>query len=320
MQFDDVANDSESETEAAVLPRRAAIALPASFEQMRRYLRIEADARVVDDEAQLIAFRPELNVDPPPAARELDGVGHEIPDHLLQPVGIDLNWADGGVERQSEHDVLGFGRRAQRLDRRFDDLLHRCRPWRDLKFARHDLRDIEQILDEPRLRPASALDGLNCAFRLCRVELAAREQARPSEHGIERSTQFVGQCEEEFVFQVVGGFRLMRLFVRNHQRSLVTLRQPGDVAPHPARDNDADDQRADENREQQHDRADMLHFPEKNGRENADGDKRCHNQMAELSPRVRWHNRYMASSSGGTHTKKTASMRPATSHAEVCLA
>ena len=68
------------------------------------------------------------------------------------------------------------------------------------ELAGDDARDVEQVLDELGLRPRVALDGLERARRSARgVELAAAEQLRPAEHGVERRAQLVRDGRQELV-------------------------------------------------------------------------------------------------------------------------
>ena len=88
--------------------------------------------------------------------RELDGVGEQVPDDLLQPVGVAGDRARLGVQdRRWSADPLGLGRRAHGVQRGLD---HRPRARTGLhvqaQLARDDARDVEDVRDELASGPA----------------------------------------------------------------------------------------------------------------------------------------------------------------------
>ena len=74
MQFDKVADDGETQTEAAVLARRGAVALPEAFKDVRQKIGRDACAVVRDDDLDLSVDARELHCDAPAIGRELDRV------------------------------------------------------------------------------------------------------------------------------------------------------------------------------------------------------------------------------------------------------
>ena len=67
---------------------RRGVHLPEPLEQMRPKRRIDALSRVPDDDFGLRIEMTQFDVDPAAGRGELDGVGQEIPDNLLQPVRV----------------------------------------------------------------------------------------------------------------------------------------------------------------------------------------------------------------------------------------
>ena len=81
---------------------------------------------------------------------------------------------------------------------------------REHHLARNDARDIENVLDQPKLRFGIALDNLDCVRRVP-VELTHSQDPRPPVHGVEWRPQFVGERAEEFVLDPI---RLLRLTIK----------------------------------------------------------------------------------------------------------
>ena len=159
-----------------------------------------------DDRRRGGALQPHL--DASAARRELDGVRQQVPDHLLQAVGIRVHGPALRLQRGVEHDALALGGGTDGVQRGLDDggRLHRAHV--QAQLAGDDARDVQQVLDELALRACVALDGLQRARRGGLVEPAAAQRDRPAEHGIERRAQLVGERGEELVLDPVGGLGL----------------------------------------------------------------------------------------------------------------
>ena len=179
--------------------------------------------------------------DPTAGRRELDGVGGEVPDHLLQAIGIAEHGAVEVRVRLELH-ALGGRRRTDGIERRVDDRRQLHRPQLETQLAGHDARDVEDVGDQLFLDVRVALDGLQRAGHRGAVQLAHAQQPRPAEHGIQRRAQLVGQRGEEILFRAIGGRELLGappeiVFeplalgdVANDQRK--TLERPLAAAPH----------------------------------------------------------------------------------------
>ena len=186
VQFDHVPHDPQAESEASMRAGGTAVSLAEALEQVLGHLGGEADAGVAHGQPNLVGRGAAAHVHGTAAGRELDRVGQQIPDDLLQPVGVGRDQRKAGVDADLDGNALGFGGGPQRFDGGLHDRLHRGRPDRQLQRARHDAGEIEQVVDQPRLGPAGPFDRLYCMGRLRRVELPAREQPRPTKHGIQR--------------------------------------------------------------------------------------------------------------------------------------
>jgi hypothetical protein len=95
VQLDEVAHDRQSESKSAVTPRRRAVGLTEALEHVRQELRLDPEAGVGHAQLQMRGGTRERDADPAVGRRELHGVGEQIPDHLLQAIGIAVHHVAG---------------------------------------------------------------------------------------------------------------------------------------------------------------------------------------------------------------------------------
>ena len=107
---------------------------------------------------------PQADLDPPAAGRELDGVREQVPDHLLQPVGVAEHRAGQPAEARRRAGCpwrrppgATLSSAASMMRAQLDGL--EVEP----QLAGDDARDVEQVGDELGLGPGVALDGLQGA-------------------------------------------------------------------------------------------------------------------------------------------------------------
>ena len=136
------------------------------------------------------------------AWRELDGVRQQVPDDLLQAAGIAGDRSGRRVEDAIQPDVLGDGRRRHRLDRRVDERERMQRLQVEPELARVDAAHVEQVVDELRLDPRVALDGLEAGQHLLGAAGGDAQHLGPAEDGVERRAQLVRQRGQEVVLGV----------------------------------------------------------------------------------------------------------------------
>ena len=125
--------------------------------------------------------------------------------------------------------ALGVGGGLNRRDGVVDDQrqLHRLHVEPDL--ARHDARDIEDVLDDLRQPRGVAFERLEPARRLVARQDAAAQQPRVADDRVERRAQLVRQDGEELVLHPVGGLRLRveaRVLQRHRRPRRHAERQP----------------------------------------------------------------------------------------------
>jgi hypothetical protein len=104
VQLHEALHDGQSQTEPPVLAGRRRVPLPEALEQVRDELRPDADAGVRDADLDVGThpLEPDSNLALP--WRELDRIGDEIPDDLLQPARITGDRPGSRIEHPLERD------------------------------------------------------------------------------------------------------------------------------------------------------------------------------------------------------------------------
>ena len=92
MDLYEVADYGQTKAETAMGAGCRDVGLPKAFEHIRKELRTDALTSVCHDDlnARLEPLRSDF--DASARRRELDRIGQEIPDHLLQPFRIARDW------------------------------------------------------------------------------------------------------------------------------------------------------------------------------------------------------------------------------------
>ena len=136
--------------------------------------------------------------------RELDGVGQQVPDHLLQPAGI-AGDRPGVRDRASARAAMPFASAAgrHRFDRRLDERHRLQRAGRRGAACRTVIRLMSSRSSISCACSARvALDGLERALPVGFVAGAEPQHLRPAEDGVERRAQLVGERGQELVLHV----------------------------------------------------------------------------------------------------------------------
>src|SRR6266542_6408183 len=100
VQLHQMAHDRQPQTETAVRPRRASLELAETVEDKGEKLRLDPLAGVAHSDRNMRSLAFEADRDLPSCGRELDGIGHEVPDDLLQTVGVSCHRPRSRTERR----------------------------------------------------------------------------------------------------------------------------------------------------------------------------------------------------------------------------
>ncbi len=147
--------------------------------------------------------RSRRNGDATAVRRELDGVAEQVAHHLLQAPRITVDGTDAGGDVEGELESLGV----RRWPGGVDGLLDGCRevdgPQVEEELSRDDARDVEQVVDEPRLATGGPLD--RGARPLDPRVLGRRllEDVRRHQHRAQRRPQLVRERGEKQVLRAI---------------------------------------------------------------------------------------------------------------------
>ncbi len=204
VQLDQVADDRQAEPEPAVGAGDRPVGLAEAVEDVRQEVGADADAGVGHPDDGVAPLLAQADLDPARPGGELDGVGEQVPDHLLQPVGVAEDRARQRADRDVEEDPLGVGRRAHGLERGVDDAAQLDRLEVEPELAGDDARDVEQVVDQLRLERALRSIVSSARAPAAAIELAGAQHLHPAEDGVERGPQLVGEGGQELVLGAVG--------------------------------------------------------------------------------------------------------------------
>ncbi len=224
-----LAADGQAEAGAAVLARGAGVGLLEGLEDEPLLLRRDADAGVLDGEGDdLLGLAQHRVIDAPARRgkadtdvhmalrRELDGVGEQVLEDLLQALRVaDQGARQVGVEMHMERQVLVFGHVpevaidgvAQAGERDLLDL--------DGDGAGLDLREVENVVDQVEQVGAGGVDVAG-EIDLLGQEVAAGvvgQLLAEDEDGVERRAQLVRHVGEELGLVLGGEGQLGGLFL-----------------------------------------------------------------------------------------------------------
>src|SRR5262245_48629483 len=206
MQLDQVFDERQAKTEAAVPSGARRVGLAEAVKYIGQEIRADAFARVAHGDANVRVNALQPRFDAASLRGELDGVGEQVPDYLLQANGVAGDLADFGGEVNLERDTFGVRRRADRLNRllNYRDQVNRT----DLQpeLAADDAGRVEQVINQLRLRFPTAFDDLRRLPSLLGVRPAVAQHSSVSENRVQRRAQFMRNQGEEFILHPVGVF------------------------------------------------------------------------------------------------------------------
>ena len=206
VHLDQMLDDRQAEPEAAVGAGEALVGLPEALEHVGQELAAGCPTPVSVMVTRICeSTRVERDVDAPARRRELDGVRQQVPEHLLQPLGVAVHARRPVVDVELEPMPLASAAGRTVSMRVADDARER-RPAAGAGCSRPVI-----------MRETSRTSAISCACALAlrstiSSTLATRagstracpQHRHPAEDGVERRPQLVRQRGEELVLQPVG--------------------------------------------------------------------------------------------------------------------
>ena len=207
-QVDQPATDGQPETGAAKAACGGRLGLRKAAEDVGLLLRCDADAGVLNEKLE-----QGLGGSPFQGAHthhhlagfgELDGVGGQVDQHLLQPQIVAQQHARRvGVDIEHHVDVLvaEVGRQDHR------ELSHQPIDAEGANLERHlvgfDLGEIEDVVEQQQQRARGAL-ALADVVALARTQRRGMQQPQHAQHRIERGADLVAHVGQELALGLVG--------------------------------------------------------------------------------------------------------------------
>ena len=205
MQLAQVTHDRQSQAETFVLSGNRAVSLSKVVEDMRQKLRTDALTIVGDDDFKLRTRASHLNFNVSVNGRELYGIREQVPNDLLQTVGVSQNRFRLAFEYGCQLDLLRIRRGPYGIDRRFDNLGQLDGTSVQPNFPADDARNFENDIDELRLGPGIAIDNLDRVNNSILVEASAAQHVGPSHDRVQRRAQFMRNGSHKLVLDPIGG-------------------------------------------------------------------------------------------------------------------
>ena len=216
-QFDQFLADGQAQSRAAVAARGGMVGLLEFLEQARQGVRVDAGARVADDEVDLAAaiaarrragaphFQQHFAI-----GREFQRVAQQVDEDLPQARGIGAHVA-GQVQRQfaAQQQALGVGlalHDAGRVaDQRQQVEVHRFQG----QLARVDLREIEDVVEDGQQRNAIVQADAQVFLRAAFDGLVAQGELQHADHAGQRRADVVAHGGQKIDAVAADHFRML---------------------------------------------------------------------------------------------------------------
>src|SRR5262249_33770923 len=154
----DLFDDGEAEPEAPVPSRGRSVGLPKGLEYALQELAGDPLSRIAYDNVDLGPIAARLELDLAPLWGEFHGVREEIPDDLLNAIGIGGNDSQIVVDVHVEPDLFRLRGGADDFNRSKKSVRNVGRDDLEPQLSTDDSRKIEHIVDDPGLRSCVSFD------------------------------------------------------------------------------------------------------------------------------------------------------------------
>ena len=219
-QFGKLARDRKAEagTRSHRSRRGAGFKLRELFENVVQLVRRDAGSGIdhADHDLAVLFARPDPHRT---FFGELDRIADEIEDDLAHAQFVAHALGQVGRDFHVERDTLGLGVGFEQTDAAADQMAVVDRFARQLHTAGLDLRQIEQLVEQPQHRLARIRDHPRI-FVMFVGQLALEQQVGETDHPVHRRADFMAHIGEEMGLGLRGAFglvaRLAQLLLRHH--------------------------------------------------------------------------------------------------------
>src|SRR5437764_1265722 len=191
MQVHQVPNNRETQSQSTMFTGSRSVGLAKSIEDKRDELFVDSDAVVSYRYANSpILYRgrhPHLAA----ASAKLHRITEQVPKDLLQAVWVAHYGRLCRLDREFKANLFRFCDRTRRVMRRLDHICEIDNRAVDLQLAGDDSRDVEQVVDQLRLRFSVAFDGVDRPSDFILIELVRAQQVTPPKNCRQRCAQLM---------------------------------------------------------------------------------------------------------------------------------
>src|SRR5688572_6306375 len=198
----------EPQAEARMVPIAPVLALPEALKDVREHGPIDAGACIRHRNDEIVRVEAKAGGDDPSAGRELHGIGEQVPEHLLDAVGINDHDGAAGENIALQPNALRLGAGPNDVERGVDDRDDVVAAAVETGLAGRDPRDVEHVRHELRKHFAVSLDHFRGTFVRALVDARRPQDARVAQDRVQRRAQLVRQVGHEFFFRSVSLFEL----------------------------------------------------------------------------------------------------------------
>ena len=202
VELHEVPDDGQAQPQPPAPAGGGGLALAEALEDVGQELRLDPGPRVRHGQGDLGPGPHPAHGDLSSSGRELDGVRHEVPHDLLEPVGVAHQGPRLRVHGRNQGHAFALRGRPHGVEGRPDHGHELEGLELDAQAAGHDAGDVHQLGDQARLQLGVARDRVEGALHRGRIRLAFRaEDVGPAQDRGERRAQLVGHGGQELVLQ-----------------------------------------------------------------------------------------------------------------------
>ena len=202
VEIDEVFDDREPQSKAAVGAHGGGIGLAKALEDMGDEFRQKSFAGISDLDFHHPVDAANGDENFAAGGREFDGVGEEVPKNLLNSSGVGGNGA-GGVDDFFNSHLLHVGGGLDGGDGGIDGRAGIDGSHVEAYFSADDAGSVKEVFDQLGLEERVAFDDLNAGKDLVAIVRGPDENLPPAENGIERGAKLVRDGCEKIIFHAV---------------------------------------------------------------------------------------------------------------------
>ena len=197
--------DGEAQARAAVLAGGRGVELAELLEQLVGTIGRDADASVANREMDLVGCVARIDGhDDLADLGELHGVGEQVDHHLAQAGDVARDAVgDRRIDQERQLQRLAGGGFGDEVERRLDASPQIERRDFQLEATGVDLREVEDVVDDPEQRLAAGADDLG-ELPLAGLQVGVEQQPAHADHGVHRRADLVAHGGEERPLGLVG--------------------------------------------------------------------------------------------------------------------